>query len=613
MFWLGMKRPSTSRILLLLTVACGALFVLLPLILSKPGIETVWAIGDGDKIKKYDLLHPDRLKNSVWDGRQISIFGARNEVVAFQVILQAGAHGARAVDVELPELHHESGFTLRQGAERQDPTHTVDVQIERFLQHYLHITKPSPPGWFYNPEAAPKNMTGWIPDALVPFNATGKGETPFDIGPLQNQGVWFDVYIPKTNAPAGMYHGNVLVVEQGRTTIKIPVAVRVYDFTLPDDNHFQTMLFIARDGIPRRHRARGPEGLRELVARYHRLAHRHGVELTDGFRPDPPQHRLDLLTGAAFTRARGYEGPGEGVGYRIVPANFYGGNVLSGNRSWRREGAWAKADTFVEWIKCARPGATTFLYVIDEPPRNMFGRVREAGAYHHANPGPGKDLPMFVTVYPDPELGDGIDIWCPTAQMLSLHEKRREEQRGRRMWYYNGHRPYSGTQITDAPAVDCRVPAWACWKHDIELWFYWHANHWFHNYESERGHQNQNVWVDPITFGDEGGINGDGVLIYAGEDAIFPEEDRGIPGPIASIRLKNIRRGAQDYEYLWLAQQNGLTEEARTTVDACVPRVFSDAMGDVSWSEKGSDWDRQRLQLARKLEQTISGERGRQR
>lgn len=108
-----------------------------------------------------------------------------------------------------------------------------------------------------------------------------------------------------------------------------------------------------------------------------------------------------------------------------------------------------------------------------------------------------------------------------------------------------------------------------------------------------------------MTFGGEGGINGDGVLIYPGQDLKHPEQDRGIAGPVASIRLKNIRRGMQDYEYLWLASKNGLEAEARAAADECVPRAFSESKGNVAWSIKGSDWDAARWKLAEALEKKL--------
>jgi len=190
---------------------------------------------------------------------------------------------------------------------------------------------------------------------------------------------------------------------------------------------------------------------------------------------------------------------------------------------------------------------------------------------------------------------------------LDLDMAKRQIADGHRWWVYNGHRPYAGTEITDAPAIDPRVTPWACWKHDVGLWFYWQIGKWGKLVNRQR--TMTNLWVDPITYIKDKGtgdyVNGDGVMVYPGQDILFPDEDRGIAGPIASIRLKNIRRGVQDYEYLWLAENNGLGTLATEIANRCVPRVFSEARGNVSWSTSGSFWDEQRQILAHALEERL--------
>lgn len=558
------------------------------------GICDVWAVNDGEKVKQDDLSNPNRCGNSVWDGERIALFGARNEIIAFQVILQAGPAGARDVEVVLEELvHRASGTRLVAVPERADPTDTRGGQIERFTQHYLHIESPSPPGWFYAPDAAPKDVTGWMPDALVPAGATvSRGGGPLAIEPNRNQGVWFDIYIPRSGMPAGIYEGRVGVREGGKTVREIPLALRVFDFGLPDENHFRAMVFFDESAVLTRHGADDAE----LVARYHRLAHRHRVEFTRAYSPDADQAHCDLLSGAAFTPDRGYVGPGEGVGYTIVPASFYGIG-----EPWQGERAWQTADEFMGWLDRVKPEAVTFLYITDEPPPARFPFIKSIGERHHANPGEGRRLPMFLTHAPHPDLGSAIDIWCTVTNQYDPEQAGAQKALGRRWWVYNGYRPAAGTQLTDAPAVDCRVTPWACWKYGVDLWFYWFANQWRHNRQNpQRGEQN--VWVDPVTFSHDGAYNGDGVLIYPGQDSVYPDQDRGVAGPIASIRLKNIRRGMQDYEYLWLARQHGLDEAVRTVADACVPAAFASAHGDISWSVRGSDWDTRRQLLAEQIE-----------
>ncbi len=96
----------------------------------------------------------------------------------------------------------------------------------------------------------------------------------------------------------------------------------------------------------------------------------------------------------------------------------------------------------------------------------------------------------------------------------------------------------------------------------------------------------QNVWANPITFDNrgqprkpvnsQGWINGDGVLIYPGEEKLHPEEDRGLHGPVSTVQLANFRRGLQDHQYLTLARKLGLNAEVEAAVRAVVPRVFSE-------------------------------------
>ena len=108
-------------------------------------------------------------------------------------------------------------------------------------------------------------------------------------------------------------------------------------------------------------------------------------------------------------------------------------------------------------------------------------------------------------------------------------------------WFYNGGRPAAGAITIDAPATDARATIWAAFKHDVRVYFYWHSVHWRHN-SQKQGERNQNVWAESITFDnrkqpqrsadDQGFINGDGVLMYPGQDRLHTDQDRGVVGPI---------------------------------------------------------------------------------
>ena len=48
----------------------------------------IWAVNDGEKIYKTDLKNNNKNHNSVWDGNKIAVFSGKNEVVAFQIIIE---------------------------------------------------------------------------------------------------------------------------------------------------------------------------------------------------------------------------------------------------------------------------------------------------------------------------------------------------------------------------------------------------------------------------------------------------------------------------------------------------------------------------------------------
>jgi hypothetical protein len=123
--------------------------------------------------------------------------------------------------------------------------------------------------------------------------------------------------------------------------------------------------------------------------------------------------------------------------------------------------------------------------------------------------------------------------------------------------------------------------------------------------------RDQNVWAESITFDnrgqpnkpleDQGYVHGDGVLLYPGEEKLHPDEDRGLPGPVATVQLANLRRGLQDHQYLTLARRAGQRTAVDAALSAIVPRVFSEAGSSVSFPETGDAFETVRLALARAI------------
>ena len=570
---------------------------------SLASVQQIWAVNDGEKIERDDLSNPNKSSNSAWDGKKIKLFGARNEIIAFQLIVQAGAEGIKQLTVALPELRQQGGAgRITYAPAAADPTNYVGRPIQLFSVNYMHVEKPSHADWVYAPgsAAAPKDAIGWKPVQLVPENArAGRGGFPLQVERATNQPVWVEIYTNR-NLPAGIYRGTVRVNADGQKN-SIPVELELFDFTLPDQNSMQAMVYY-ESLQPVLYQGRN------LDPQYHRFAHRQRVELVHAYDIKTATAAKDRFNGDDFTKARGYEGPGEGEGNRIIPRTFYG----PGKDFDERTNAWRQSDAWMTFLGENFPAVTTFLYLPDEPGRSQYDYIRKLAENIHSNPGPGKALPTFVTKHYVKELDGSIDIWDTGPLGYDIERAYEERGRGRKYWIYNGGRPAAGAIVIDAPATDPRATIWACFKHGIDSYFYWHGVHWQHN-RQKVGERRQNVWANPITFDnrgqpnkpldDQGYINGDGVLIYPGEEKLHPEQDRGIAGPINTIQLANFRRGLQDHQYLTLARKLGLTSLINETLQAVVPRVFSDAKSTVGFAETGNQFERARYQLAKALAQ----------
>jgi len=579
--------------------AAAVLAAVLSSRLANAGVARVWAVTDGEKVKQDDLTSALRARNSAWDGTRARIFGARNEVLAFQVIVESDAKGIGALTASLPELRQREGDTrIAYAAPAADPSQSAGRPIQVFGVHYLNVTEATHATWVWKPggPAAPKDMTGWQPVQLVPENArAGKGGFPLSVAPSRSQAIWIEVYTPR-DLPAGLYDGSVALTADGKTT-RLPVELEVFDFALPDTSSMDAMVYYEGSEPELYHG-------RNLDAAYHRFAHRYRIELVHAYDEAAVRARLGRFDGRDFTKAAGYEGPGEGVGNRIVPRSFYGPG-----QGWDdRESAWRLSDSWMTFLAGAVPSAKTFLYMPDEPAPSEFARIRTLAANVHTNPGPGKRLPAFVTKHWVSDLDDAIDIWCAGPQHYDIARAEKERARGRSYWTYNGGRPSGPAIVIDAPATEARMIGWAAFKHDVDVYFYWHGVHWRHN-SQKQGERNQDVWANPITFDnrgqphktDHGYINGDGVLLYPGEEKVHPDEDRGLAGPVASVQLANLRRGLQDHQYLTLARKLGAKAAVDEALRAVVPRVFSDAGETIGFAETGEAYEAARLALARAI------------
>lgn len=569
-------------------------------------VRNVWAVSDGEKIFRNEDNHPDKSKNLIWDGRKIHLKGLYNEVLAVQVIVETDLKGAEALEVSvLNPINKSSGKVIGGSTQKYGPEGTIEI----FSQHYHHVTDSTAPLWFYGSLAAqPKVMTGWMPDALIPTDALpGRGGFPLDIPPVdsqdrhfkgrsgQNQGFWIDIHLPRDQKgfPAGTYTGRVQVMEQGRIVSDIPLEVSLVPQYLTDMNHSNIWMYSG--DIVEYFTEMAPDDIDRMIKFE---AHRHRINMEGGFSVNrTPFDRIKMdqykayLDGSGFTAANGYHGPGEGYGERIFPIGMYGSKVLGETQSEVHK----QSDLWVEWFKNNAPQIVYFWYIIDEPQHaDIFPWIQERAGWVKSNTGPGKSLPVFTTSHYREELAGSIDIWA-AYNGVDLDKLQMVRDKGGDYWFYNGKRPRTGSLIMEAPAVDMRVNCWILYKYGINEWFIWESTHWRHNHQGPKGHLHQNVYKSPLTFINEDMefANGDGVLFYPGKMPFYPDQDRGLNRLFPSIRLKNVRRGQQDVNLMWMVEQKLGRQKVLDLIEKVLPKAMSEVpeTDKVPWSEKGSDFD----------------------
>ncbi len=544
-------------------------------------VAAVWAIDDGTKVKRFDLDHRLQEGNRTFDkeNNRIRIVAARNEIVAFQLILHGGSENTQDVNVRLPNL----GDIKNEGLSEDSKRYFIGRRIELFVEHYVKVDSVSHDmSWQAFTDAMPKGWTGMVPDPLVPLREG------FMLPKQVSQGIWVDVFVPKDTKP-GIHKGTISVEVGGKpcalVECQIEVELEVLQQTLPDEPSAKSMVWFSggddnRDVLVARYTDPNDvweypdEDARALRNQHFQLGRRHRVTMFIGDEEKPGEELKSRLSGEVFSPEAGYEGPAQGLGQDIYSIHSYGSRELSSEAA----ALWTK------WFADNFPDLTYFFYTRDEPSPDAYPEVNQLAA--QAEP-----VPAFVTA-PYTEEGLDVDIYTSLVNHFKAADLALAEARDKRLWVYNGMRPYSGTYMIDDFAVSPRVNPWLQYKFNIERWFYWEATY-YKDIQGDRGHVD--VFKEANNFRNSSGdrLNGDGLLIYPGRDSIFPSSNQGFDGPLPSIRLKNWRRGIQDVEYLVLVRDAGLGDFVDQLMTAMIPRAFDEVgNGDeaVSWSDDGERW-----------------------
>ncbi len=594
-----------------------------------------WACGDGVRVNpetgRYfedrTDIHADyptgdyRQCNGVWDASasRVSLRAARNEFVAFQVVVEADGP-VSGVTVELDRLTGPGGAEI------------AGKHVALFQAYYAHVTQAST-GYEDTSLGA-----GWYPDALLP---AGDGPLQFDlpdprnaIGSTQrNQSVWVDVFVPaeRDAAPPGSYGGKLVVTFPGGRQ-EIDVALEVWDFALPEEIH-------CRGDIYNRSLREMPPA-QELA--YYHMAHRHR------FHPGVPTYKpvievdgtdvkidwseydarlTKYFDGSAFTEASGYWGPGRGmpIPHVILPFDINKRNETG--RAWPiplpdegrtddYEAVWVEAarqfrehfEADPTWRKVRR---IVFLDGLDESySEEAYEKMRHYCDLLRRGMGEGWFQYRIDGGYSREAmetLCKHVGLWICHTIGFDAEKMAHYRKLGVEPWFYGpmiyerqANSACGSNTFTDLDLLTCRGMGWAAWKHRCGYCQWEFDSFW--DMDTDRYDPVLN-WTEAINFRKRGNaFNGSGLLIYRGSFI-------GTTDPVPSIRLKAHRRGFQDYEYLWMLADSGREAEADGIVDSIIHALpfGRQSVGNTEiWKNDPQAWEQARSQAGDLLSQAAS-------
>jgi Domain of unknown function (DUF4091) len=488
-------------------------------------------------------LHRVGMSESPSGGAQVSVAAARNGYASFQIVVN-GASGLSNVNVSVSDLKGPGGAVIPHSS------------FALYREKYVNVTASSPNWGGSNKPHGP----GWYADGLIPFTDPETGKplsgaqiqaVPFDVKSGANQPIWVDLLVPQ-NAKNGDYTGTYTVTSnEGNVTGTI--ALTVWNFSLPTTPSLKTSFLFSHAGT--------------LEAQKELLRNKISPSAT-------PAVNMPLLSGRGLNATDTGPFSGADIGNcRMSPA--------------------PDVNEFKRRTNGQQPGVLLYDYSADEIGHctNLYPTIRQwAFNMHQAG------INNLVSISPTPALfSDGsntgrsaVDIWVLLPVMYNNSKSAVEQvlKKGDSVWSYNTlvQDAYSPKWEIDFDPVDFRIePGFISQSLNLTGLLYWRIDRW-----------PSDPWNNVNNTGSFSSANypGEGMLVYPGQQV-------GVPGVVASMRLKWIRDGIEDYEYAQILKSLGKADLALQISRSVGPDW-------TNWSRDAKAIDNARLQIGRAIDETMS-------
>ena len=531
-----------------------------------PSVDTsgipsnVWVTGALAKV------HPDATPGTQ---QSVQISSARNEFESFQIHVRAASNPI-ALSVTV------SNFVNAQTGDVIASNGNVFVHREA----YLDITTLSDAN----------GTLGLTPDPLIPVKDAYLNEPrnafPVTVPLNEVRSAWVDVLVPDT-ALSGYYTATVTVSDGASVLAAVPAVLKVWNFTLPSTASLKSAFGMAFDAFC----VHVFDGTYNGCDQYPGSGGSadHGIELSHlaiaRFFLD---HRITISGLPYPPPPTGQWAEFDATYGQLLNGN--GGTLLYGAKlttlQYSPAGYSVDPSIAQDWVSHFSAAGwlpRLFHYTCDEPPNgcswgDLPGMLQ---AVHAGSPSLKTLVTTDIASATQNNVLDGIDILVPTINVVEPHggPNTRTDYDAwlsggadRHLWWYQAcgtHEscsngtvgPASATwpsYMVDATPVRNRVFQWLAFINRFEAELYYQVDWCFATDPATVRCAGTDPWTNVYAFGG----NGDGTLFYPGDTARIGGTT---PIPISGIRLKLIRDGMEDYEYLKLLSDAGEDSFARST------------------------------------------------
>jgi len=569
---------------------------------------TLWATGESHRV--FPDSQPAE-QTECFDARRkrIELFGAINETVACQIVLTCGPVERTGLELRIDDW--VSG------------EHRIPAgQVRFYREQFVHVERYPP--WYLLHGSGPPRPRDFA-DVLAPLDG------PFSLAPNRSHPIWMDIAVPPGTEP-GLYRSRVEVRSRLGRIAETDVTLTVWPFALPTSPLLPLLVEVdvqrllawqLRTGagpyLPVRLTADSPDRpqAEQVIASAMELLHEHRCAgFFTGYWPVVGQQR----PGQAQVNWSDYDALVEpyldgGASGDLPPAPLWPLPLTTDFPDPSRYGG-LDAPAYGRFIgsymaECVRHfqqrGWLTRSFLWYDAPagntpsdyRRLRQLARQAGEADYLPRVGASCLPQSMSAYGwsgcyYEDVTDLVDIWTMPGRYYDPARCRQLQAKLARTHLRVDRPPYTGSLAVQAPLTMARALPWQAFQCKADALLADGGVGW-----PVSGNDSlfERVATGPASW-----------LLWPGRVA-------GLDVPVGSIRLKQLRRGLYDYEYLSLLQRHGRPELASVVAECLVRAVGTEAYADnhldgrTDTIELDADmWARARRLMGEELTRAVGGE-----